>query len=166
MCTVSNIYSLFVFHSAASQPIQQVRQAQFYTKGDATNPQFFFTTHILAVTFCIQPYYFQVRYAWQRSIQKHKHFLLNCLNHEIHYQIEKCAIQVTVISCHSKLYTTYNAEKCKKNKKCNSRYPASPNLPLNWILLFSVFIYLFIYIQVIHIRLENLLDVEIVQICK
>jgi len=153
---------IFVFHSAASHPTQQVRQTQFYTKGDATNPQFFFTTYILTVTFCIQPYYLQVRNAWQIPIQKHKHFLLNCLNHEIHYQTEKCAIQVTFILCHSKLHTTYNVEKCTKNKKCNSRYPASDNLPLNWILFISILIYLIFYIQVIHIRLENLLDIKIV----
>jgi len=161
--SINYILPIFVFHNAASHPIQQVRHTQFYTKGDATNLQFFFTTYIVAVTFCTQPCYLQVRYAWQRSIQKHMHFLLNLLNHEIHYHIEKCAIQVTVISCHSKLHTTYNVEKCTKNKKCNSRYPASHNLPLNWILFIFIFTYLIFYIQVIHIRLENLLDIEIVQ---
>ena len=129
MHSINYILSTFVFHSAASHPIQQVRHTQFYTKGVATNLQFFFTTYILAVTFCIQPCY------------------------------------RTVISCHSKLHTTYNVEKCTKNKKCNSRYPTRHNLPLNCILFISVFIYLIFHIQVIHIRLENLLDIEIVQMC-
>ena len=55
MHSIKYILSIFVFHSAASHPIQHVRQTQFYTKGDAINPQFFFTTYILTVTFASSP---------------------------------------------------------------------------------------------------------------
>lgn len=143
MHSIKYILTIFVSHSAASYPTQQVRQTQFYTKWDATNPQFFFTTCILVVTFCIQPYYLQVRYAWQRSIQKLKHFLLNCLNREIHYRIEKYAIQVTVILCHYTQHTMLRNVQKKKNKIKCATVDIQQATTCHWTGSYS-FLYLFI----------------------